>query len=76
MLPPDSHFGRLSTGQNKGEVPAPDALRGEMRLESDHYLARRASELSHQFVADIYLRDRQILALLAIGRRISRVKII
>ncbi|KAI0000373.1 manganese peroxidase 3 [Russula vinacea] len=28
------------TGQNKGEVPAPDALRGEMRLESDHYLAR------------------------------------
>jgi manganese peroxidase len=47
MLSPDSHFERRSTGQNKGEVPAPDALRGEMRLESDHYLARRASEHSH-----------------------------
>ena len=45
MLSPASHSRQCSTGTHKGEVPPSSALRGEMRLQSDHKIARGASVL-------------------------------
>ncbi len=45
-LSPASHSRLCSTGNHKGEVPPSKALRGEMRLQSDHKIARGASVLS------------------------------